>query len=149
MIDYKYFKCLKCGRAFRVMAAGLRGEAFKTISCSCGSAKITPIDYQEYNIIASGKKIRRKEGEKTLKEIRSKERLQRRAKSKKEKKSVVITRLFELPSACGTPEYNSVSSTIEKREEATKKEETKYGKSKKKKRKSSDSGRSHRVVVTR
>jgi len=142
---YKYVKCTKCGKPLRVKAAGLRGEAFKLLACNCGSTKLTAIGYKEYNEIASGKKIRRKESEKTLKDVRA----SARRKTKKKKENVVTTRLFGFPPICGMPEYRSVSSTTERREEATKKEKTEYGKNKKKKRKSSDSGRSRRVVVTR
>jgi len=145
MSGYKYFKCIKCGKPLRVKGAGLKGEAFKILACNCGSTKLTPIGYQEYNIIASGKKIRRKEGEKTLKDIRA----STKRKIKKKKENVVITRLFGFPPICGMPEYNSVSSTTERREGTTKKEEKYNGKNKKKKRKSSDSRRSRRVVVTR
>ena len=119
MSGYKYFKCTKCGKPLRVRGAGLRGEAFKTLACNCGSIKLTPIGYQEYNVIARGMKIRRKEGEKTLKDVRA----STKRKTKKKKENVVITRLCGFPPLCGMPEYNSVSSTTERREGATKKEE--------------------------
>ncbi|MCK4328899.1 hypothetical protein KAX02_03545 [candidate division WOR-3 bacterium] len=145
MSGYKFFKCLKCGKVFRVKEAGLKGDAFKTLACDCGSLKLSGIGYKEYNVIARGMKIRRKDSEKSLKEIKA----SAKKKTKKKKENVVTTRLFGFPPICGMSEYNSVSSTTERREGATKKEETEYGKNKKKKRKSSDSRRSRRVVVTR
>lgn len=145
MSGYKYFKCPKCGKAFRVKAAGLRGEAFKALACNCGSTKLTAIGYKDYNVIASGMKIRRKESEKTLKDVTA----SAKRKTKKKKENVVITRLCDFPPICGMPEYRSVSSTTERCEGTTKKEENHNGKNKKAKRKSSDSRRSRRVVVTR
>ncbi|MCK4329455.1 hypothetical protein KAX02_06395 [candidate division WOR-3 bacterium] len=145
MSGYKYFKCTKCGKPLRVRGAGLKGEAFKLLACSCGSTKLTPIGYQEYNVLSRGMKILRKKGEKTLKDVKA----STKRKTNKKKETVVITRLFGFPPICGMPEYSSVSSTTEKREGATKKEEQQYGKNQKKKRKSSGSGRSRRVVVTR
>lgn len=48
MKGYGYFKCLDCGKGFRVFIAGLSREIHLEMTCNCGSTRIVDITYKEY-----------------------------------------------------------------------------------------------------
>lgn len=128
---YKCFKCMDCGKGFRVRAAGLIGENFKVrvLKCTCGSDKTENITPGEYNDLVTGKD--RHDGY----YVRPK------AKPPKKTHRGEATKLYGFE--------NHVPLTTEKREGAKQKTEVKYGKKKRKERQSDNSGRSRRLVVTR
>lgn len=129
MRGYRCFKCLDCHKGFRVLAAGLKGDAFIGLKCKCGSGKIVNITSGEYRDLVTGKD--RHGGECVI------------SKPKPIKKTHrgVETKLYGFE--------KDVLLVTEKHEGAKHKKEVRYGKKKRKERQSVVSGRGRRLVVTR
>jgi len=120
MKEYGYFKCLNCGRGFRVFRAGITSDTLKNTVCPCGSHSFVSITYKEY---------------KELSGIRSKP----IRKKRERKKSSRYIPQFNLDDFLKDLEED-VSAVIEKHAEAEQKEVEERNGKKKKKRKKGSSG---------
>lgn len=130
---YRCFKCMECGKGFRVLSAGLSGDAFKELKCKCGSDRVVNINNKEYRELVRGKKLF---GDGIKKQL-----ISPKSKPLKKKHRGVATKLYGFE--------NHVPLVTEKHEGAKHKTEVKHGKKKRKERQSDNSGRGRRLVVTR
>lgn len=127
MKGYGYFKCLDCGKGFRVFSAGLSRDNLQNMFCHCGSKRVVNIPYKEY------------------KELPGKFSKHKPVKRKHKTPSRYIPQ-FDLDDFLKELEKD-VSAVTEEHAEAEQKEELDGRKKKRKKRKKGNSGQSRWDVI--
>lgn len=121
-----YYRCTKCGRPEKMMAAGAVKYVLDHLLCPCGARRFTFISKQQYDDMTQKRNVITKGGVTKFKAPKDKT-------NKNKPKSVINTKPTYLD------QLRNVSSVTEEHEEAKTKEERDGKRKKKKKRKNSDS----------